>query len=229
MKIKSLKDETGPFEVTVHESNKGAPVVLFASGAGGLPERYLTLLNVLIEAGYTVVAPHFERFGPASPTVDELTLRGRRLSQALDAFSYQGTQVLGVGHSIGATTLVALAGAQMWLAEGQQIDITADARLTRLALLAPPTGYFQAPGALDGVGVPIQVWVGTADTITPPAQSKWLVQALAANQTVNLDLIDGAGHFSFMDVTPPNVVEPLANKQMFLHQYSNAVVRYLQA
>jgi len=149
------------------------------------------------------------------------------LSLALDAFVQPGATAAGVGHSIGAATLVALAGAQMWLGPGRRVNIAPDGRLTRLALLAPPTGFFQAPGALDAVRVPILAWVGSEDGITPPAQTEWLAHAMRDWQTVDVRLTAGAGHFSFMDLPPPHTTEPLPNKQAFLREYSSVVCKFV--
>ncbi|MCG8553319.1 MAG: hypothetical protein MI799_23180, partial [Desulfobacterales bacterium] len=146
--VKILQDGNESFNVLVHKSNTDAPVVIFAAGAGGLPERYATLLNTLAELGCTVVAPHSERL--ISPVPDEayLVSRARQLSLALDAFSKPVTNVVGVGHSIGAAVLVALSGGQMWLGPGRRVkNIIPDSRLTRLSLLAAPTDFFQASGA----------------------------------------------------------------------------------
>jgi predicted dienelactone hydrolase len=227
MRLKILEDGGEPFDVSIHEGDKNSPVVLFAVGSGGQPERYSTFLEELVESDFTVIAPHFERLVSPYPKEEELTLRGRRLSLALTAFSQPGAKVVGVGHSIGAATLVALAGAQMWVGPGLQVNITPENRLSRLALLAPPTGFFKAPGALDAVRIPILVWVGSKDRITPPEQSKWLAQAISGSQSVDLRITDGAGHFSFMDLAPPNTIEPLVNKHAFIQQYSSYVSKFI--
>jgi len=227
MQTQTLQDGTEIFKVSVHEAAANSPVVLFAVGAGGQPERHATLLSTLVESGCTVVAPHFERLTSRTPDEVDLTLRARRLSLALDAFVRPGTTTVGVGHSIGAATLVALAGAQMWVWPGRRVNITLDNRLTRLALLAPPTGFFQLPGALDAVGVPILAWVGSEDDITPAAQTQWLARALRDKQTVDVRVAAGAGHFSFMDLPPPQTTEPLLNKEAFLREYSSEVCRFL--
>jgi len=211
----------------VHETSKKSPVVIFAVGAGGQPERYATLLTALTDFGCTVIAPHFERLASPVPSEADLTLRARRLSLALDCFVEPGVVVAGVGHSIGAATLLALAGAQMWLGMGRRIDIASDSRLARLALLAPPTGFFQAPGALDEVRAPILAWAGSEDAITPPAQSEWLTHAIRGTQAADVRISTGAGHFSFMDLPPPNTIEPLPNKQAFLREYSREVCQFL--
>jgi pimeloyl-ACP methyl ester carboxylesterase len=227
METKILQDGAESFSVSVHESDNNSPMVLFAVGSGGLPERYATLLEVFVKSGYTVVAPHFERLVSPFPKEEELNLRARRLSLALDAFSQSDSKVAGVGHSIGAATLLALVGAQMWLGPGRRIEIAPDNRLVRLALLATPAGFFQAPEALDAVRVPMLAWVGSEDDITPPAQSEWLAQAMSGWQTVDLRVTDGAGHFSFMDLTPPNTTEPLSNKHEFIQKYSSEVSKFV--
>ena len=227
MRSEILQDGDESFHVSVHECEENSPVVLFAVGAGGQPERHSTLIEELVKSGYTVIAPHFDRLVSPYPKEEELALRARRLSLALNAFSHAAETVVGVGHSIGAATLLALSGAQMWLGPDRQVNITREERLLRLALLAPPTGFFQAPGALDAVNVPILVWVGSEDNITPPSQSEWLAQAMSSSQKVDLRITSGAGHFSFMDIAPPNTIETLNNKFEFIQQYSREVSKFL--
>lgn len=227
MNINKLEDGSESFDVSVRKGKESAPVVLFAIGAGGNPERHVTLLDALAESGCTVIAPHFPRLASPRPTEAELRIRARRLCLALDVFGQSGATVSGVGHSIGAATLIALSGGQMWLGPGQRVDISADVRLSRLALLAPPTGFFQAPGALDSVRIPILTWVGSEDNITPPSQIRWLAQAMPDSQNLDVRVTDGAGHFSFMDQIPPHVVEPLKDKQLFLREYSSEVCDFV--
>ncbi len=227
MQTQILQDGADSFEVSVYEAASGSPVALFAVGSGGQPERHTSLLEALAKSGFTVVAPHFERLTSPKPSETDLMLRARRLSLALDAFVQPGATAVGIGHSIGATTLIALAGGQMWLGPGCLVNITPDSRLTRLTLLAPPTGFFQAPGALDAVRVPIFAWVGSEDSITPPAQTEWLAHAMCDRQMVDVRITEGAGHFSFMDQPPPQTTEPLQNKLAFLAEYSSEVCKFL--
>lgn len=228
MQTKMLQDGSESFEVSVHETAVNSQVVLFAVGAGGQPERYATLMDTLAESGFMIIAPHFDRITSPVPRQEELILRARRLSLALDAFVKPGITAAGVGHSIGAATLMALAGAQMWLGLGRRVkNITSDSRLTRLALLATPTAFFQTPGALDAVKIPILAWVGSADNITPPAQTERLSHAMRDLQTVDVRVTDGAGHFTFMDIVPPQTTEPLPDKQVFLRKYSKEVCNFL--
>jgi pimeloyl-ACP methyl ester carboxylesterase len=223
----TLQDEHASFTVTVLEPAASDRTVLFAVGAGGHPERHKTFMETLAKAGCRVIAPHFEQLASPVPTEDELLLRARRLCLALDKFGQPNAKTVGVGHSIGAATLLALAGAQMWLGPERQVNIVPDSRLASLVLLAPPTGFFQAPGALDSVRTPTLVWVGSADNITPPVQTKWLANTMRQQCPVELRITEGAGHFSFMDMSPPQTIEPLPNKAAFLQEYSKAVCNFI--
>lgn len=211
-----MRDETASFDVTVLEVEQPSRVVLFAVGGGGNPERHGLLLAAFAERGCSVVAPHFERMVSPVPTDDDLLLRARRLKLALDAVARSGVPTVGVGHSIGAAMLLALAGGQVWTRPGQPLPITPDGRIERLALMAPATGFFQAPGALDAVHVPILAWAGTEDVITPPAQAELLRDILGHRLPVELRVVEGAGHFSFMNVPPPQTIEPLPDRNAFL-------------
>jgi predicted dienelactone hydrolase len=227
MKTERLKDDAESFNVSVHLGDKNAPVVLFAVGSGGQPERYSTLLAALIDKGYTVIAPHFARLTSPFPTEEDLTMRARRLLLALHAFSQPNALVTGVGHSIGATLLIALAGGQLWLGPNYKVAMPVAANIQRIALLAPPTGFFQAPNALNNVTVPVLLWVGSKDNITPPAQSEWLAQSLPNSALVDLRITENAGHFSFMNLAPPKVIEPLHNKLGFIKSYTNTVANFV--
>lgn len=227
MQTKTLHDGLEVFQVTFIEATASSPVVLLSVGSGGQPERHATLISVLADAGCTIVAPHFERLTSPVPSESDLTLRAKRLSLALDSFAPPGARVTGVGHSIGAATLIALAGGQIWLRPDRPIEVMPDHRLIRLALLATPTGFFQAPGAMDAVRVPMLAWVGSEDHVTPPAQTEWLAQAMKNWQPVDVRVTAGAGHFSFMDLIPPGAMEPLPDKPAFLREYSSEVCKFL--
>jgi hypothetical protein len=221
----SLLDGSTPFEATLLESPNPHRLALFAVGGGGNPERHLPLLTALAAQGITVIAPHYERL--LSPNISEpdLLLRARRLRLALDAVAHAQSPVIGVGHSIGTTILLAMAGAQAWLGPGRPLPIPYDERLQRLILLTPATGFFRAPAALDGVRISIQAWAGTKDTVTPPSQAQFLQQSLP----IELHIEEGANHFSFMHLPPPHVEETLPDRDAFLDRLTAAVVRFATA
>ncbi len=223
-----LMDGEMAFEVTLLGAAAVERVVLFAVGGGGDPGRHGALLEGLAARGWGVVAPHFERLLGPEPTEEALLLRARGLRVALDSVAGPGVRVVGVGHSIGATMLLALAGGRVWMREGRCLSIEPEERIQELALMAPATGFFQAPGALERVRGPVLVWAGTEDRITPVAQAEFLVRALEGRGGAELRVVEGAGHFSFMNVPPPQVVEPLADREGFLARLAGGVGDFLE-
>jgi len=124
--------------------------------------------------------------------------------------------------------LLALAGGRLWMrAADGPLPIVPCGRIDRLALMAPATRFFQAPGALDGVQTPVAVWAGGLDTITPPAQAEFLKHALDGRVPVELRTFEGAGHFSFMNVLPPHVTDPLQDRHVFLEHLQSEVCRFV--
>jgi predicted dienelactone hydrolase len=147
----------------------------------------------------------------------------------MDAIVSGKSSVTGLGHSIGTTVLLAMAGGQAWMGPGNPVSINRDERLERLVLLTPATGFFQAPGALDGVQTPILAWVGTKDTITPPPQGEMLKRVLENRVRVDLRIEEGAGHFSFMHSPPPQVDETHSNREDFLARLTAEAVSFTLA
>ena len=227
MSQRSMQDGAASFELTLLEAARPSRLALFAVGGGGNPERHAPLLEALAARGCSVVAPHFERLTSPRVTADLLLLRARRLQLALDAVAQPGLPIVGVGHSIGTALLLALAGGQIWMGPAGPLPIARDARLERLALLAPATSFFAVPGALDAVRTPLLVWAATEDAITPPAQAQLLADTLGARLRVDLRVEPGAGHFSFLHTPPPHALEPLADREAFLARLSAEVSDFL--
>ena len=123
--------------------------------------------------------------------------------------------------------LLALAGAQTWTRAGQCVSIASDKRFGRLVLLAPATDFFRVPGALDGVRLPILAWAGTKDEITPPAQAEFLNDAIKAPAPVEVHIVEGAGHFTFMNHPPPQTTDPLPNRDAFLADLAGTVCQFI--
>lgn len=215
--IDALADGDDRFEVTRLEPATARVVVVFAVGGGGDPARHHGLLAALADRGAVVAAPHSPRLVSPYPTPEHLIARARRLRLALDAVGRPGLPVVGIGHSIGATMLLALAGGQVWMSPAGPLPIPGDDRLARLALLAPAVGFFQVPGALAAVRARLLLWGASEDLLTPAAQIAAIARELpAAAAGAEVRVAAGAGHFSFMDVPPPGTVEPLADRDAFL-------------
>lgn len=81
--------------------------------------------------------------------------------------------------------------------------------------------------ALDGVRTPLAVWAGVLDTVTPLAQAEFLKRALDGRVPVDLRAFEGAGHFSFMHVLPPHVIDPLPDRHLFLEGLQSEVCRFV--
>lgn len=225
----NLTDDELTFSVLSLKAGNTKCLVLFAASSGGNPERHLPLLEYLTEHECDVIAPYFDRLVSPSPSSSDLLLRARILKKTIDHFLDSTLPVVGIGHSIGATLLLAMAGGQMWMQAGESLNISRDTHFKRLVLFTPPTGFFQAPNALDGIQIPIQTWAGTLDSITPPSQVEFLRNHLPAQVSLDLRVIDGAGHFSFMNTLPPQINDPMVTREVFLNNLSAEVSRFVLA
>ena len=174
-----------------------------------------------------MVAPHFERLTNQLVSAPELASRTRRLRLALDYAAHLEKAVDAVGHSIGAAILIGLAGGQMSMHDGERVNVEADERIERVVVFTPAMDFFKAPGALDKVRTPMQAWAGSLDSITPASQTVFLKTALGS--LVDARFIEGAGHFSFMNELPPNVVDTLEDRESFLAHLALEVGRFLLA
>ena len=227
MRKVSISDGSDSFDFALFEAAAPSAAVLFAVGGGGNPERHLSLLTSLCESGCTVAAPYFDRLLTPIPTAADLLARARRLRLALDRISQPPLPTTGVGHSIGATLLLALAGGQAWTRDRTRLDIAPEPQLARLVLMAPATDFYRAPGSLEVVRVPVQLWAASKDVITPPAQAEFLREALADRTAIAFHVVEGADHFSFMDARPPQTTESLPNRESFLAELASKVIQFV--
>ena len=175
-----------------------------------------------------MIAPYFERIISHKPSKEELHFRADSLALTFDYINKLNLPMIGIGHSIGATVLIGLAGGQIWMKSGQRLSIEIDERIKKLILFTPPTDFFQVPNSLDAVVIPVQVWAGSLDTITPPQQIEILKHALPKQTSLDVQIIEGAGHFSFMNNLPPNVFDPMKNRDEFLATLSLEVGKFVK-
>lgn len=227
--IVSTDNDLETFTITRIEAEHSKGIALFAVGRGGNPARHHRLLRTMANRGFTVIAPHFEMLASSIPTKTELDIRISRLQASIDSCAHTNLPVVGIGHSIGATSLLALQGAEGETIEGNRLIVGSSSPLKRLALLAPPTDFFRRPGALHRIKVPIKIWVGANDFITPPAQSRFLVDTLAAQTSVAVQVDPNAGHFTYMDELPPNAPEPHPDRDTFLAGLVDEIAAFLVA
>lgn len=226
---RQIRDGAEFFDITVVEAEQPSCVVLFAVGRGGNPLRHYALLQYVARLGCTIVAPHFDMLGSSIPSGADLDLRIRRLETCADEYARTDFPLVGIGHSIGSVTLLALAGGEAETLAGERIISRPQWKFARLALLAPPTDFFRRPGALSLMTTPIQVWAGAKDHITPPTQALFLKEVLGTQVPIKICIDDEAGHFTYMDELPPNATEPHPDRSTFLATLADDVGRFVRA
>jgi pimeloyl-ACP methyl ester carboxylesterase len=228
--VRQLRDGAEAFNVTVVEANQTSKrFVLFAVGRGGNPSRHLPLLRSVAGLGCTVIAPHFDMLISLVPTKEELDKRVRRLEASAAQYFKADLPIVGIGHSIGTVTLLALAGGEAQTLAGDTVMSESKLKFGRLALFAPPIDFFRRPGALKSVRLPIRIWVGANDSITPPGQAQFLKDILSLQGPIDICLDEEAGHFSYMDELPPNITDSHPNRSKFLASLANDVGRFVVA
>jgi pimeloyl-ACP methyl ester carboxylesterase len=217
------------FDVLVIEAEQPGCVGLFAVGRGGNPWRHISLLRSIAGYGCTIIAPHVDMLASSVPTKTELDTRIRRLEAAADAYARTDLPIAGIGHSIGTVVLLAIAGGEARTLAGDRVAFGSKWKLARLALFAPPADFFGQPGALRSVNVPIRIWAGGKDRVTPPAQAVFLKEALASQAPVEVCLDEDAGHFTYMDEPPPHIMDPHPDRRTFLASLASDVGRFITA
>lgn len=213
--------------ITVLESDNPKSIVLFAAGRGGNPMRHLPFLTDLVRHGNTVVAPHFEMLKSTVPEKAELDERIEIIDAAIACHALEKRPLVGIGHSIGAVALLAMAGGRGETLVGDQFAAKQPIQFNRLALFAPPTGFFRKPGALHNLNTAVDVWVGAKDTITPPDQALFLKYALEGQVSINVHVDEDAGHFTFMNELPPGMVDTHPDRFAYLLSLSDKVTKLI--
>jgi len=223
----TLSDGGVDFKVLKLGDGETTHTVLFAAGRGGDPMRHLALLQVLADKGCTIIAPHFEMMASPFPTEEELTSRAHRLIFSVQSLISGEASVAGIGHSIGATLLLGLAGGKLSTQMGKLPAFSSTLNFDRLALFAPATDFFRAPGALDAVHTDILAWAGEKDTITPPVQITFLKDALPSGANMKMRLAENAGHFTFMNELPPHIEDTHPDRDAFLANLTDEVTDFV--
>jgi len=216
------------FTVSILEARQPSCVGIFAAGRGGSPVRHLPLLRALAQQGCTIIAPHFEMLISLTPAKEELDARVEMLEIVLRLYSHVHQTMVGIGHSIGGTLLLALAGGKALTFSGQDLGRpNLIWKFERLVLLAPPVDFFLHPGALKSVDTQICLHYGGKDTVTPPSKALLLKQMFEKQGQIKFLLDEEAGHFSYMDELPPQIEDSQPNRKAFLVKLANNIAKYI--
>ncbi len=215
----------GPYPVEVVRDAPVAagrwPLLLISHGNGGSPFVHRGLAADLARHGAVVALP--EHLGNSRSdnslehTAENLVNRPRHLVLCIGGLS-SGAEFSGVvdtgrialiGHSIGAYAALAVAGGvPSAVPGGTEFEVSRDRRVGAVALLAPAVPWFQAPGALRGVRVPVFLRTGERDRITDGFHARIVLDGLPSDVSVDYQVVENAGHFSFQSPFPPAMVRP---------------------
>lgn len=225
------EEKLGPYSIDVAKNappKQGQfPLVLISHGTGGTPLVYRTLARHLVRNGFIVGLPEHpfnnRNNNTKEGTVDNLTLRPRHLSMAVDWFfnsrdfsgHIKSDAVSLIGHSMGGyTALAAVGGVPTSFPhespDGQPhlIHVTPDSRIKSIVLLAPATVWFKAKRALNAVDIPILMFVGEKDPYTPYFHGEIILNGVPDPEKVEHKIVKNAGHYSFLSPFPENMINP---------------------
>lgn len=216
-----------PFEVALDAAPLGSdwPLVVISHGNNGTPWSHRDCAAALVRAGYAVVM--VEHIGNSrsdrslTDTIENLQNRPRHVRLALDwalervqfAELVSKANVFGIGHSIGAYTLLAAAGGEPSMVYGPgrfgpRVPVAHEPRLRALVLLAPASPWFFGAGSLQNVAVPILLERGELDALTPALHSDVILRGVSSRAQVDYRVVPGAGHFSFQSPFPASMTSP---------------------
>lgn len=215
------------FEVSLLRAKEARHCILFAAGAGGSPLRHLGLLQTFSRNGISVVAPHFEPLISFLPSKADLLERSQRLALAQSEFGQDYGSITGVGHSLGTVILLMHAGATPWTRTGEKVTYSGRQYLNQLMLLAPPADFFKAPSALTSVQVPVKIWTGEKDTMTPPSQALFIQSESEMQTATDVYVVKDAGHFTFMNTLPPHITDSHPSRESFLLNLGEEISRFV--
>lgn len=83
---------------------------------------------------------------------------------------------------------------------------TVDERIKALVIAAPAGTYSFGPLAFDNIIVPIQLWIGMADTVAPAEQIESTL-SVHLDDATETQRVAGAGHFDFLDPCTDQLLE----------------------
>jgi predicted dienelactone hydrolase len=223
--------QLGPFSIELASdapiSAGSFPLLLISHGGGGSNLAYCTTAAYLARHGFIVALPEHPgntwSDNARANTLLNLELRPRHVRLVIDwaaergpfAASIMPATVAILGHSMGGYTALAAAGGRPTAlaretADGQprSVAVIADERVRALVLCAPAVPWFSAPDALAAVRVPILLFTGENDDVTPGWNAEIITRGVPDPTRVDHRIIANAGHFAFLSPFPPALTSP---------------------
>jgi len=214
----------GPYKMNVAVDAAPAmgsfPLIAISHGSGGSHLLYRTYSTYLAERGFVVIMPEHpgnnRNNNSLAETETNFLNRPRHVKLTLDfirrhpAFSAQidGNRIGMIGHSMGGYTALALAGGIPWSREGKMLSVAKEPDLKGLVLMAPGTGCFNAPGALDELKAAVLMYSAEQDPYTPAYNAEIVLNRVPAATRVTAKTIPNSGHFSFLAPFPEAMQKP---------------------
>lgn len=194
--------------VTRVERQKPKGVVLFSTGWGSWPDRYVRLQAVLAMDGFVVLAPlhvdseHYaDHASFARQQVFMERIADMRAAAALAAHDYPGLPVIAAGHSFGTLTSLCQGGGLANLAPFRNPAVKAVLGFSSPGKIAGLIG----PDSYKTLAVPAMIVTGTADTVpefvTDPADHLYPIETAPAGGKYAL-VLAGADHAMAHGDTP---------------------------
>ncbi len=222
--IKSDTQNIGPFSVKATndaEIKEGKyPLIIISHGGGGNFLGYLTITQFLAEQGYIVVMiEHYKNNrnnNELEGKIENFENRPKHISLTIDTMlenkfkNYINKEKVAIiGHSMGGYTALALAGGIPFTKEGIKVKTLIDTRIKAIILFAPATAFFNYDNSLDNVKIPILFFSAEKDELTTLQEHKEIIEKqLSHNNKVVFEIVENAGHFSFLSPFPKSMRNP---------------------
>lgn len=196
------------------------PLVVVSHGNSGWHLLYRSITTHLARNGYIVAmlehAGNNRNDNSLEGTHANLANRPKHLRLTIDAVVDDpelgacviSDQVAVIGHSIGGYTALAVAGGAPWSEKRERVEVTRDARVRALVLLAPATLWYTPEGSLRDVNLPILMLIAEHDPYTPGRHADLVLNGVASRDLVTLRVVPNAGHFSFLSPFPAAMRSP---------------------
>ena len=143
-----------------------------------------------------------------------------------------------IGHSMGGYTALALAGGIPYTKEGKRVNTVIDKRIKAIILFAPATAFYNYNNSMDKIKIPILFFSAEKDELTTVEEHKKIINnQLSHNENVEFEIVENAGHFSFLSPFPKSMrnsnflpaIDPKGfDRDKFHIELNNKILKFLE-